>query len=632
VSIDWTFALDPQGEWQGINNSGIETFAARPIVSLAREIIQNSLDVVEDETKPIQIDFNLKAVSPNDLPGLDNLSKKIDSCIKDKNNSRDLRTKTKLEDAKVAINKHKIDVLCVSEENTLGMRGPESDIGSPFFTYIKATGSSADKAEGLGSFGIGKMAPVACSRARSVQIVTRYTEKSKSFDLCGGVSFLVSHRDDTNAIIQAKGYWGNKGKAVTDQNLIPEWMRRKTNGTNFFILGFLIGLPWKEILCASVLISFFDAIKNHRLEVVIGDDYRLTAASLEDLFQSGTHGELMRTLDAAGREDLIEELALARDYYRCLHEAEVIVENFQVSANSAGNFEVRLLKEEGLPKKVGFIRGGMFITNSSDTNFPNLKRFPDFADFIAVVQSLTKEGNALLREMEPPEHNAFHESRLKNGKGLLNAIGKQTRNQLAQHLKIESSSLSALEFTADLFGDQADEATENDTSSLEMNPDGAPLMTVKPIKQRVPRQSSPIIVDVGDEGGEGSAGSGKTDGSGGDAGTADGGDGDKPGASGGKGSDPDGAPVSVSNFRVAKSVAGGINVFMSFPNIAGEVVCKFYVAGSYSDELMPVKKTSYGEIHNNGIKFRISMGQRIQANIDIGTTEDIAVKVAAYAL
>ena len=60
----WRFPILDGGKKQGINDSGIATFAGSELYNnLAREICQNSLDAKDEEIKdPVVVSFNLKTI------------------------------------------------------------------------------------------------------------------------------------------------------------------------------------------------------------------------------------------------------------------------------------------------------------------------------------------------------------------------------------------------------------------------------------------------------------------------------------------------------------------------------------------------------------------------------------------
>ena len=67
--IKWNFPENNDGPEEGLNDSGVETFKGSPVESLAREIIQNSLDALYKSNEPVRVVFELKDVNSNCFPG-----------------------------------------------------------------------------------------------------------------------------------------------------------------------------------------------------------------------------------------------------------------------------------------------------------------------------------------------------------------------------------------------------------------------------------------------------------------------------------------------------------------------------------------------------------------------------------
>lgn len=60
----WNFPSNNCGEIIGIAASGVETFKGTPIKSLAREICQNSIDAILNDTTPTRIEFKTFEITP----------------------------------------------------------------------------------------------------------------------------------------------------------------------------------------------------------------------------------------------------------------------------------------------------------------------------------------------------------------------------------------------------------------------------------------------------------------------------------------------------------------------------------------------------------------------------------------
>jgi hypothetical protein len=633
--MEWTFRHDPDSEWVGISESGVETFSARPVVSLGREIIQNSLDVIRDKEQPLLVSFDAFDLKPSEIPGFRGLIEKIEASLKDTKNAGHEKTSSVLQEALELAKKQTVKCLKISERNTVGMAGPHDSVDSPFYSYTKAVGDSNKNTTGLGSFGIGKMATIANSKLRAVLLSTKYqNDEGVTLSLATGMAFWVTHRDSNGHHYKGKGIWGNDGSPIQRDEDLPKWMRRDDLGTDFIILGFEASKNWDKVLTGSLISSFFSAFNEGTLEVQIGDHIRIDKVSIRELLASA---KLRQEIKLAERDDLEEEVELAYNFYRCLTEETSIRELTQVQP-PIGKVKVKILVEDGLPKKVGFIRQGMFITTADASKIKGLVRFPDSHDFIAVAEVENEDGNKVIRSMEPPQHDRLEGLRIKDGERILKRMGDAIRNQILKHTKMETDESNELEFTADLFGDDLDESRDSEKGAIEVDPEGAPIVTKKTIKVRTPRISSPLFEDTGDSGGEGSVGTGSTSSDGGDSGTGQGGDGDRSGGSGGPGDNPTPSRIYVHGFRAKylnaneKGKFQRVQVHFDFPEYIGELVCKFYASGAFKDDLLRVKSTSLGDLYDNGIKFRCTRGMRYTAELEFENADGAAILVTAYAL
>lgn len=65
----WNFPKIEGGQSHGLGDSGMDLFKGDPVKSLAREICQNSVDVRVDDSKPVQVDFQVFDLPVKDFPG-----------------------------------------------------------------------------------------------------------------------------------------------------------------------------------------------------------------------------------------------------------------------------------------------------------------------------------------------------------------------------------------------------------------------------------------------------------------------------------------------------------------------------------------------------------------------------------
>src|SRR6201999_2640004 len=128
----------------------------------------------------------------------------------------------------------------------------------------------SDKNAGkLGSFGIGKHVPFACSDLRTVFYGTKDNQGNTAFQ---GVAKLVSHRRDKKIITQGTGYFGNKNgnQPVLSFDRVSPIFERKKVGADIYVMGFHPFEDWEGQIIKTVIESFFLAIHNSTLIVKVG--------------------------------------------------------------------------------------------------------------------------------------------------------------------------------------------------------------------------------------------------------------------------------------------------------------------------------------------------------------------------
>ena len=178
ATIGWHHPTDDSDQWDGFNEPGMEHFTGSPIQHLAREVNQNSLDAGEDGI--VEVRIQLREVKVSELPHLDELRGNLTCCYEaSKNESKKAETFFRI--ALAELDKPKISVLTISDHNTRGMRGPAEN-GTPFYAFMKAKGQSRKGNDtATGSYGIGKFAPYAVSKLRTIFISTIYQEDDGNF-------------------------------------------------------------------------------------------------------------------------------------------------------------------------------------------------------------------------------------------------------------------------------------------------------------------------------------------------------------------------------------------------------------------------------------------------------------------
>ncbi|MEQ1534005.1 MAG: hypothetical protein ABL906_10620, partial [Sideroxydans sp.] len=524
MTIGWHHPVDDSDQWDGFNEPGIEHFRGNPIVHLAREVNQNASDAADGDSDAVTVKILHREVSVEDVPNVEQLRVNLASCC-EASKKEGKKATIFFDNALAELKKKKISILEISDYNTRGMKGP-SENGNPFYAFMKAKGQSKKESEDAGgSYGIGKFAPYAVSKIRTIFISTVYQDDSKKYvQLTQGKSILMSH-DQKGKRKQGVGYWGEKTKCqpiIGVSKDLPKWLQRanstkelsKSKGSKLTVLCFDATKNWEEHLAVSVAENFFGAIHGGRLRVEIGDNkYVLDQKNIGEFFGNGAIRTLIESEKLSKGEP--EQFDNCKNYLSVLRGGtEVWTEESEMQ--QLGLCQVKILIGEKLPRKVCILRNGMFITDS----LSGLKTFSDFKEFVAVFHCQSKKGNELLRAMEPPRHDDFEPDRLPTkeeqvkGRAALRDISKWVREMLKRHAKDPVSEVTELDELKDFFGDEGDGDTGK--GAEEINPYGKVIIRGKPISTRVKVSSSSSGDFAGDNDGDLDGGGGDLGGGGGD--------------------------------------------------------------------------------------------------------------------
>ena len=628
----WNHPIDESDQWDGFNDSGIEHFAGSPIPHLAREVNQNSFD--SRIGGQVIVKFNRISVETSSLPNISELKDTIDLCrIAAANESE--KAKNFFQRARDLLNDRTISVLTVSDHNTKGMSGPCIN-GTAFFAFMKAHGQSKKSGSTeLGSYGIGKFAPYAVSNLRTVFVSTIYRDQVSGLKrLTQGKSIFMSHDDLFGNRRRGMGFWGVKERCQPvegNECVLPQWLVRGTEepaefdvGTTLSILGFDPSYGWQERIAASVAENFFGSISSGLLKVEIDKErYVLSKDSIKDFFESD---KVISTISNEEREP--EVFFDSRHYWKCLSAStNTIPEESQTT--HLGLCRLRISIAEGLPKKVCFLRNGMFI--SDQLALPGLKNFSDFKDFVAVFECIDPTGIELLRAMEPPRHDDFQPARLatkeeqRKGKSALSEAARWVREMLKKHAKDPVTEVTPLDELKDFFADESDEGDDT-TGKEEANPQGKIIIRAKPIPPRAPRPSAlpEIGPDLGrnteaGEGGGGGDGEGGGDTESGGVGTSN----------NGQGSGLPRPSVNLMKLRAVPTSSKSRRISFT-PEQSGIIIISLYEAGADSDYPLSIKECSIGEIKTGRVLVDVEKGERFSVDVVFKTAFDGALKVVAH--
>lgn len=632
INIGWHHPIDQSDQWDGFNEPGIEHFAGSPITHLAREVNQNSYDSASDGLV-VKVSMRLIQVETSEIPDLGEFRKTIGLC-RDAASKESSKALQFFETAALELSKSKISVLEISDYQTRGMRGP-SENGTPFYAFMKAKGQSRKESDtATGSFGIGKFAPYAVSKLRTVFVSTVFEDDQGEFhQLTQGKSILMSHDDSTDRK-QGTGFWGIKARCQPFTGISPDlpgWIQRANNeqelkngkGTKLTILGFDTASGWQESLATSVAENFFGAIHAGKLEVDIDGKYVLDKSSISEFFKNS---EVRAVIEKQKNEP--EQFDNCSKYLLALEDGpEVITEESEMT--HLGLCQLRILLDEGLPKKVCVLRNGMFISDS--LSLAGLKSFSDFKEFVAVVECKNRKGIELLRAMEPPRHDDFEPERLptkddqKKGAKALKDLASWVREMLKRHAKNPVSEVTTLDELKEYFADESGEGEGK--GSEEINPLGKIIIRLKPVKLKANAGKASVddVDGVGEgdgEGGGGAGGSGGGDGLGG-SGSGAGGTGS------GSGANTPNPSVEIDNVRAI--VVNNKTRRISFtPTKTGQISIGVFEAGADSDYEVPVISTDMGSVTKGKVILEAVKNNRLTLSVELNESFSGALKVVAH--
>lgn len=383
----WRFPTNDDGEDDQLNQPGIEDFRNTPIISLAREICQNSLDA-KDPTKhaPVEVHFNIFELPANEFPGIEEFRGILESCKCGQPDSE--KTQTFFNRAIGIAHAERISCLSISDFNTTGLKGVGSGKNTDWYKLTKAVGSS-DKSSSLGSFGIGKFAPYANSDLRTVFYSTLNANEERAFQ---GVSRLISHEwEGVNT--RGTGYFGVRAKnePILEATAIPDFARREKVGTSIIIAGFQRDPKWELKIIRAVLESFFCAIQSETLVVHAGKS---------KVNKSNLAGWVQKLRDPS--DDVLKG-SLVPYYYESLISSEAR-EFVEQDFRGKGRISLRLVSGRNYPKRVAVVRGsGMKIFDKGN--------FQTAMKFAGVFNAEGAEVNDYLKSMEPQQHDKLVASR-----------------------------------------------------------------------------------------------------------------------------------------------------------------------------------------------------------------------------
>lgn len=624
-ALGWNFPTNDDGQENGLNDPGIETFKDRPLTSLAREVLQNSSDATDDSGKPVTVHFERLEIPTTEFPGYADFRKTLQACLEYWKTSKS--TEKFMKNALEVMHRPSLSILQISDYNTTGLVvGAKNDRTSDWFKLTKSVGASDKNAGKLGSFGIGKHAPYACSDLRTVFYGTRDETNATAVQ---GVSKLVTHKRNGKAT-HGTGYFGIQAGNLPMHNFdaMPSLFERKKTGADIYIMGFHDFPDWEARIIKSVIESFFVAIHTGRLIAKVGRTI-VNATSLEKLIAKHY---------ADPDSDFV-----ADEYYQAL-KSDNTVGHQEEDFCGYGQITLRLLENKEFKKKVAmFRRSGMKIFD---------KRFQTPARFAAVFTAEGLKLDTLLRSLEPPSHRAWEHERGDDpaeAKKVLNDLYSWIRDKVRQLAPEDQlQEIDAEGVSQYLPDDLEDQEKGTPQQSEDFNEEPAPVVDMR--VRSTPPPSAPnydAAHGAGDEEGD-SEGTGPGTGGGGgrEGGGADGGGGGDGGGAGGTGTtgggnagvDPN-KRVELTNLRIyCSDPAKGKYRLLFEPKSEDASHLRLFVIGEVGAEPAPI--ASYAVNGGPEIEIRakgtigplvLKKGERAILDVVLRDSLRCALGVNAYA-
>ena len=407
----------------GPSDAGAEHFAGNLMAHLARECAQNAIDARKGEG-PIKLSFKLEQMEASGIPEFKGGLNDAWAASADRHGDGGKAYPHVFAPAKAMLAGGRVPVLVISDSKTKGLVGiadRNNDTGSSWANLVKSTGVANSSKGAGGAFGIGKMAPFACSALRTVF----YQTCSKDGWGFQGVVRLMTHRDkNTDRTLQAFGMIGLKGHdkredceislPVQQREMVPDSFRAHRSpdsfGTDIFVVGFVGGDDWKLHVKAALITNFFPAINDEYAEFEVDGELINKASILREL------AALKKEALGADLEDLVKELEHTYWYIKASEASVDAPANWILTKDLKHFGKVSIgivqgtkddIKVHGqLPTRCFMCRSNRMKIFSKPYQLP----FP----YAAFMICDDEQGNELLRRLEPPTHTAWEKDRDKS--------------------------------------------------------------------------------------------------------------------------------------------------------------------------------------------------------------------------
>ena len=336
----WRFPGNGGTKKNGLDTTDFHTFMDDPAASLAREICQNSNDArTPGSKKPAVVEFHAFSVKTSSIPGVDELIEELTRC-EDYWHSQNEEMAQRIADIKALYQAERIDVLRISDFNTIGLDGveePENE-SSSWYSLLHGSGESGKKQGDGGSKGVGKYATFVNSLVRTVFYSTYSQKGQRGFQ---GIAYFCSSKvkdSPVGELTQGIGYYGlnQRNDAICEEfQLDPKFSRKNGEfGTDIYVIGFDAKNGWESDIVSKVLDSFMAAIHRGRLKVIVAGR-EISGETLKNIVfdEALIRSDMRRSVVSqyvllSGDESVIHKTVKVESGGRLISEVELFIKRF----------------------------------------------------------------------------------------------------------------------------------------------------------------------------------------------------------------------------------------------------------------------------------------------------------------
>ena len=429
----WKFSSIP-GIEESTFNKVLEQFYDLGISGLVRENVQNSLDgKLPGSNEPVIVTIKTGKINKEFIPGLEDIKERI-ACLQGRNSY----TKETVEHMQNKMNAEDVDYISFEDSNTKGLTGAKNGQSDSkkdtwgIYAYNKGVhseeeDSAVEKSRG-GSHGIGKIASNAASELHMMYFANCDAEGNKHL---GGTVQLIEHKYKDN-YYRSTGYFTdikhidqNKTKFYPYENTFNEVFEKNTRGLKIIIPFLREQFNNEKEIIKSICDSFFIAIIEKKLEVVVNDKI-INSKTIEKYIKN--------------KDYYIQEVSEIKDEFTPLYlntYKNIEARKIQIQdTKDKYNFKLYFNYDEEIPKgRVAIIRTiGMKIEDKKVKGNVN-------KPFNAVLIPESTKEDAFLKSLENESHTELTFEHIKdqvlqrNAKRFINNISKEIAKIIEGEIK-----------------------------------------------------------------------------------------------------------------------------------------------------------------------------------------------------